>query len=62
MTANLGGDGFAGGQLSYVGNHYDAESVGAPMRILVVSMQVGDDEAPVTMARRSEQIQARMPE
>jgi hypothetical protein len=30
--------------------------------VLIVSMQVGDAEAPVTMTRRSEQITARIPE
>ncbi len=48
--------GFAGGQLSYVGNHYEQVIEGQPMRVLVVSMQVGDDEAPVTMNGRAAQI------
>lgn len=59
---SVGSDGFAGGQLSYVGDHYDAATSDGPFRILVVSMQVGDDEAPVTMARRREQIRTRIPE
>lgn len=50
------GFGFAAGQLSYVGDAYACHVDGAPLRILVVSMQVGDREAPVTMVRRAEQI------
>lgn len=61
-SAQARGFGFAGGQLSYVGDAY-ACSVGRyPLRLLVVSMQVGDAESPVTMARRTEQIMARVPE
>lgn len=60
--ASVGADGFAAGQLSYVGDHYVAESAGRPLRIVVVSMQVGDDEAPVTMERRREQVRARIRE
>jgi len=55
-------DGFAAGQSSFVGDHYAAFSLGHPLRILVVSMQVGDDQAPVTMTQRAEQIQARVRE
>jgi hypothetical protein len=61
-VASVRADGFAAGQLSYVGDHYAAESEGRPLRILIVSMQVGDDEAPVTMERRREQILQRVPE
>lgn len=53
---------FAAGQLSYVGDRYACAVDGRPFRVLIVSMQVGDAEAPVTMARRSEQITARIPE
>jgi hypothetical protein len=60
--SSVNGDGFAAGQLSYVGDHYAATSLHRPMRILVVSMQVGDDEAPVTMTRRRAQIRDRIPE
>jgi hypothetical protein len=59
---SVGSDGFAAGQLSYVGDHYATESAGRPLRVLVVSMQVGDDEAPVTLERRREQIRARISE
>lgn len=55
-------NGFAAGQLSYVGDHYSATQDELPVRILVVSMQVGDDEAPVTLARRREQVRTRIPE
>lgn len=58
MRAN----GFAAGQLSYVGDHYSVTQNKVPVRILVVSMQVGDDEAPVTLERRREQIRTRIPE
>lgn len=60
--ASVRADGFAAGQLSYVGDHYATESGGRPLRIVVVSMQVGDDEAPVTIERRREQIRSRIPE
>jgi hypothetical protein len=50
---------FAAGQLSYVGDGYARVVDGVPYRVLVVSMQVGDTEAPVTMARRAEQISRR---
>lgn len=51
---------FAGGQLSYVGDGYATQDAGAPMRVLVVSMQVGDGEAPVSMSRRKEQVLERV--
>lgn len=51
---------FASGQLSYVGDGYAASIDDTPFRVLVVSMQVGDAEAPVTMARRQAQIQTRV--
>lgn len=60
--SSVGAHGFAAGQLSYVGDHYAAVSDGAPLRVLIVSMQVGDDEAPVTLDRRREQMRARIPE
>lgn len=50
--------GFAAGQLSYVG---DAYGIHKPA-VLVVSMQVGDAEAPITMAQRSDQIRSRIDE
>jgi len=56
------GYGFAAGQLSYVGDAYACEAEGRPLRVLTVSMQVGDAEAPVTMERRSEQITVRIPQ
>lgn len=52
------GHGLAQGQLSYVGDRYAAKVDGRSLRVLVVSMQVGDAEAPVTMLRRREQVQA----
>jgi uracil-DNA glycosylase len=52
--------GFAAGQLSYVGDAYACRVATAPLRILIVSMQVGDAEAPVTMRRRTEQIHGRI--
>ena len=55
-------NGFAAGQLSYVGDHYAVMQGGIPVRILVVSMQVGDDEAPVTLERRRQQVRSRIPE
>lgn len=55
-------NGFAAGQLSYVGDHYSATQEALPVRVLVVSMQVGDDEAPVTLTRRREQVRTRIPE
>lgn len=54
------GFGFAAGQLSYVGDAYACQVGAVPLRILVVSMQVGDAEAPVTMDRRTEQIAVRI--
>lgn len=61
-SAESRGFGFAAGQLSYVGSGYACRTAGQPIRIVVVSMQVGDSEAPVTMRRRSEQVLARVPE
>jgi hypothetical protein len=55
-------DGFAAGQMSYVGDHYAPQSGYGPLRILVVSMQVGDDQAPVTMTQRRQQVRTRIPE
>lgn len=52
--------GFAAGQLSYVGDHYAASEDGRAVRILIVPMQTGEDEAPVTMRRRREQIHSRV--
>jgi hypothetical protein len=52
----------AEGQLSYVGDAYATHDAGQDLRILVVSMQVGDAEAPVTMSRRREQVRVRIPE
>ena len=60
--ASVSGDGFAAGQLSYGGDHYAATTSDQPIRILIISMQVGDDEAPVTMTRRRAQIRQRIPE
>ena len=54
--------GFAAGQLSYVGDAYACQVGDAPLRILIVSMQVGDAEAPVSMTRRAEQLATRIPE
>lgn len=51
---------FAGGQLSYVGDAYATTDAGAAMRVLVISMQVGGGEAPVSMARRKEQVIGRV--
>ncbi len=51
---------FAGGQLSYVGDGYATREAESPVRVLVVSMQVGDGEAPVSMARRKEQVLERV--
>jgi hypothetical protein len=51
---------FAGGQLSYVGDGYATFDGGVPVRVLVISMQVGDGEAPVSMARRKEQVVERV--
>lgn len=59
--ASVRADGFAAGQLSYVGDHYAVTVDDQPNRILVVSMQVGDDEAPVSMARRREQVRVQIP-
>ena len=61
-SATAAGFEFAGGQLSYVGDGYACSVDGRPFRVLVVSMQVGDAEAPVTMRRRTEHILARVPE
>jgi hypothetical protein len=54
--------GFAAGQLSHVGAGYACAAAGIPVRIVVVSMQVGDSEAPVTMRRRATQVAERVPE
>lgn len=59
-SASRKGFGFAGGQLSYIGDSYACDSDGHPFRVLVVSMQVGDAEAPVDMERRSAQIAVRI--
>ncbi len=61
-SAEARGFGFAGGQLSYVGDAYACAVGDRPFRLLVVSMQVGDAEAPVTMSRRTEQVVERIPE
>lgn len=61
-SAESRGFGFAAGQLSYIGSGYACRTGGQPIRIVVVSMQVGDSEAPVSMRRRSEQVLARVPE
>lgn len=52
----------AEGQLSYVGDGYVVHVDGREERILIVSMQVGDPEAPVTMDRRKDQVQVRVPQ
>jgi len=54
------GHSLAKGQLSYVGDGYAARDAGKALRVLVISMQVGDNEAPVTMRRRQEQVQSRV--
>lgn len=59
---SVGAHGFAAGQLSYVGDHYAVTVGEQPARVRVVSMQVGDDEAPVSMTRRREQIRVRIPQ
>lgn len=59
---SVGRNGFAAGQMSYVGPSYSLRQEGQPVRILIVSMQVGDDEAPVTFGRRREQIEQRVGE
>lgn len=59
---SVGAHGFAAGQLSYVGDHYAVAVDERPARVLVVSMQVGDDEAPVSMLRRREQVRVRIPQ
>jgi len=56
------GHGLAEGQLSYVGDGYAIQDAGTDLRVLVVSMQVGDAEAPVTMSRRREQVRVRIPQ
>lgn len=61
-SAEAAGFAFAGGQLSYVGDAYAASVDGRPFRVLVVSMQVGDAEAPVGPARRIEQVVERIPQ
>lgn len=61
-SASAKGYSFAAGQLSYVGDAYACSVATAPLRILIVSMQVGDAEAPVTMRRRTEQVHVRIPE
>lgn len=60
--SSVGTSGFAAGQMSYVGDRYAVISGGFPLRVLVVSMQVGDDEAPVTLERRRAQIHSRISE
>ena len=57
-----GNHGLAAGQLSYVGSGYATTDDHKPLRILVVSMQVGDAEAPVSMGRRTEQVRVRIPQ
>jgi hypothetical protein len=52
----------AEGQLSYVGDGYVVSVDGREERILIVSMQVGDSEAPVTMDRRKDQVHVRVPQ
>ena len=61
-SANAKGYGFAAGQLSYVGDAYACNVGASPLRILIVSMQVGDAEAPVSMRRRTEQVRVRISE
>lgn len=56
------GNGFAAGQLSHVGAGYAAKLDDSAVRVLVVSMQVGDAEAPVSMQQRSVQIEDRIRE
>jgi hypothetical protein len=53
---------FAAAQLSYVGGNYAMQRNGQPWRIVVVSMQTGVAESPITMARRREQFASRVAE
>ena len=55
------GNGFAAGQLSYVGDGYAVEIDGIPMRILVAAMQVGSNEV-IDMEKRRGQIRGRIEE
>ena len=56
------GHALAEGQLSYVGDGYVVSDGDRELRVLIVSMQVGDAEAPVSMTRRSEQVGVRVPQ
>lgn len=51
---------FAAAQLSFVGPRYAMQRDGAPWRVVVVSMQTGESEAHMTMARRDEQFRTRV--
>lgn len=53
---------FAAAQLSFVGEHYAMVRQGRPLRIVVVSMQVGEPETPITMTRRRSQFAGRLME
>lgn len=56
------GHALAEGQLSYVGDGYVVRDGDRELRLLIVSMQVGDAEAPVSMTRRAAQVQVRVPQ
>ena len=61
-TASAVPNTFAAAQLSFVGDNYAMERNGMPWRIVVVSMQTGVPEAPITMTRRREQFASRVAE
>ena len=47
---------FAAGQLSYVGDAYATKIDGAPYRILMIPMQVGQGQHGITMTIRAQQV------
>lgn len=59
--ASVGTSGFAAGQLSHVGEHYDLREGDAPLRVLVVPMQTGRDDQHVTLGRRAAQVETAKP-
>jgi len=53
---------FAAAQLSFVGESFAMRRNGHPWQIVIVSMQTGETESPITMARRRQQFAGRVSE
>ncbi len=58
---SVGLSGFAEGQLSHLGSHYEISDSGRPLRVLMVPMQRGRDDEHITMEQRAEQVESGKP-